>query len=73
MARGAESNLGLVNEQERLLRSNLSSGSKHTVWHALVLLTRLDSLLSCLNHEAEGEKLGKRVPLPRRASQKRRD
>lgn len=73
MARGAESNLGLLNEQERLLRSNLSSGSKHTVWHALVLLTRLDSLLSCLNHEVEGEKLGKRVPLPRRASQKRRD
>lgn len=60
MARGAESNLGLVNEQERLLRSNLSSGSKHTVWHALVLLTRLDSLLSCLHHKAEGEARGER-------------
>lgn len=64
MARGAESNLGLVNEQERLLCSNSISGSKHTVWHVIVLLTRLDSLLSCLNHKAEGETRRKRVPLP---------
>jgi len=47
MARGAESNLGLSNERERLLSSNFISGSKHTVWHVIILLTGLDSLLPC--------------------------
>lgn len=44
---GAESNLGLSNERERLLSSKFISGSKHTVWHVIILLTRLDSLLPC--------------------------
>lgn len=47
MARGAESKLGLSNERERLLSSNFISGSKHTVWHVIILLTGLDSLLPC--------------------------
>lgn len=47
MARGAESNLGLSNGRERLLSSNFISGSKHTVWHVITLLTGLDSLVPC--------------------------
>lgn len=43
MARGAESNLGPWKERERLLSSNFISGTKHTVWHIIILLTGLDS------------------------------
>lgn len=56
-ARRAGSNLGLLNGQRRLLSSSVTSGSKHTVWHSGILLSRLGSLLTSLKHRntrAEG-------------------